>query len=110
MQTHKLRVRRSDILWAAAFYLITIVTFAILFFIARNPNQKSFNQPMDWFDCFYLSVTTITTTGYGDIYPTSHLARFTAMLEMLVGVFINVTLFATISNNLFVRLETDKQP
>ena len=38
-----------------------------------------------YFDCLYLSVSTITTTGYGDITPLTTLTRLISCLEMLSG-------------------------
>ena len=38
------------------------------------------------FDFLYLSMTTLTTTGYGDVLPISSWARSIVMLEQFVGV------------------------
>ncbi|MFA6075593.1 MAG: potassium channel family protein [Negativicutes bacterium] len=38
-----------------------------------------------YFDCLYLSIATITTTGYGDITPLTMLTRLICCLEMLSG-------------------------
>ncbi|MEI7590764.1 MAG: potassium channel family protein [Deltaproteobacteria bacterium] len=46
---------------------------------------KPSNQTHVYFDCFYLSVATITTTGYGDITPLTPLTRLISCLEMLSG-------------------------
>ena len=43
------------------------------------------NQTHVYFDCVYLSVATITTTGYGDITPLTPLTRLISCLEMLSG-------------------------
>lgn len=44
----------------------------------------------------YYSVVTITTLGFGDIYPASHLARSLTSLEVLFGVFYLGTLISTL--------------
>ena len=43
------------------------------------------NQVRVYFDCLYLSVATITTTGYGDITPLTMSPRLISCLEMLSG-------------------------
>ena len=45
------------------------------------PNNKF---PM-YFNCFYFSVSTITSVGYGDITPTSTIARFLVCMEAVFG-------------------------
>jgi voltage-gated potassium channel len=37
---------------------------------------------------FYFTVTTITTTGYGDLSATNTLERYMAVLLMVIGVVI----------------------
>ncbi len=39
-----------------------------------------------WFDCLYMTVITITTTGYGEIRPLSYAGRILSMFLMFVGV------------------------
>jgi len=43
------------------------------------------DQTRVYFDCLYLSISTITTTGYGDITPLTTLTRLISCLEMLSG-------------------------
>lgn len=40
----------------------------------------------NYFDALYWATTTLTTVGYGDIYPTSELSRFISMVSALLGV------------------------
>ena len=46
----------------------------------RNPNVHGF-----W-DCFWWTMTTITTVGYGDIYPVTDGGRILAIFLMLGGI------------------------
>lgn len=39
-----------------------------------------------FFDALYWATTTLTTVGYGDIYPVSEIGRFISMLSSLLGV------------------------
>lgn len=43
-----------------------------------------------WTQCFYYSVTTLTTVGYGDLVPTHDLSRFVAAWYILIGVTITL--------------------
>ena len=38
------------------------------------------------FDAIYWSACTLTTVGYGDIYPTSEVGRLISMVSAIVGV------------------------
>jgi len=44
-----------------------------------------------WFDCFYMTLTTMTTIGYGELHPLSHAARifnsFFIVAAVVAGVF-----------------------
>ena len=48
------------------------------------------------FDFIYFSAVTISTTGFGDIVPASHSARFLAMCEIAVWVSYTVSVFALV--------------
>lgn len=39
-----------------------------------------------WYELFYFSVTTLSTTGFGDVVPVSSAARSATILEQLAGV------------------------
>jgi voltage-gated potassium channel len=40
----------------------------------------------NFFDAIYWAVVTLTTVGYGDIYPTSDTGRIVSMLSSFVGI------------------------
>lgn len=41
---------------------------------------------VDFFDALYWATTTLTTVGYGDIYPTTDIGRIISMLSAILGV------------------------
>jgi hypothetical protein len=53
---------------------------------------------IDSYALLYFSITTLTTTGYGDIVPISTYARSLANLEQLVGVFYVAVLVARLAS------------
>ena len=44
---------------------------------------ESFNS---FFDAFYWAVVTLTTVGYGDIYPVSYFGRIIGMFSSFMGI------------------------
>lgn len=52
-----------------------------------GPGQLDFTQPGVFFRLIYFSLTTLTTTGYGDVIPLTNHARSVVMIEEFSGVF-----------------------
>lgn len=76
--------------YAALFSLITTV-FACLFRIADGHSQHAlFSGPsgpmrLNFRDALHFSIVTISTVGYGDIWPVDDGARLLAAVEVLAG-------------------------
>ena len=49
-------------------------------------------------EMFYFSLVTFTTTGFGDIVPTSNLSRFPVSLEVIVGFISTIFVISNFSN------------
>ena len=58
---------------------------------------------MHSFDAFYFSFITLSTVGYGDITPMSHVARTLAMTEAMTG-----TLYIAVLISRLVALYTSQ--
>ena len=52
-----------------------------------GPGHLDFVQPGNFFKLIYFSLTTLTTTGYGDFIPLTNHARSLVMVEEFSGVF-----------------------
>ena len=81
----KERVVLLTVLGIAVFYIFA--TALIMFNVELN------NQSVDgvvvfesFFDALYWATTTLTTVGYGDIYPVSNVGRIVSMISSLFGV------------------------
>ena len=63
---------------------MTWLTSAAAFTLAEDVGD---GEPIDsFFDALWWSTTTITTVGYGDIYPITTAGRIVAGLTMIVGI------------------------
>ena len=69
----------------AMFY--TFVT-ALIMFNAGNGVEPETGKLLfnDFFEAFYWAASTLTTVGYGDIYPVNDLGRAISMVSALVGI------------------------
>jgi voltage-gated potassium channel len=62
----------------------TWVTSAVAFTIAENVGNNGRYQ--SFFDALWWSAATITTVGYGDMYPITTIGRLVGVITMLVGI------------------------
>ena len=69
----------------ALFYIF--VTALFMFNVEQSVNPKTGELFFDdFFDAIYWSTCTLTTVGYGDIYPISDIGRIVSMFSSLVGI------------------------
>jgi voltage-gated potassium channel len=71
------------LVWIVA-YILVAKTVPDSFAITAGPSGQ---RVMDGFNAFYFSFATLTTIGYGDITPTSNIARMLAVMEAVTGMF-----------------------
>ena len=77
-----LRERAASLAFGLAGF--TCLTSAVAFTIAEDVGQ---GRKIDsFFDALWWSSSTITTVGYGDIYPVTAIGRLIAIFTMLVGI------------------------
>ena len=69
------------LLWAFAYQLVDRSAPDSFAFTVGPPSSRS----LEGFNSLYFSITTLATSGYGDIVPVSGLARMLAMAESIVG-------------------------
>ncbi len=67
-------------------YLVANLLFGCLYtLIGLNHFAKASGAPMGFVDAFFFSAQTLTTVGYGHIYPIGTLASAVSAVESLVG-------------------------
>jgi hypothetical protein len=95
------RVTANEILGACSAYLILAIVWAHIFHIVGVLAPGSFqglaesgNEGALQSDLLYFSVTTLTTSGIGDIVPINRIARMLTALEAVVGQLYLVVLVA----------------
>jgi len=74
------------VLSLAIFYIF--ITALIMFNAEESAVHPETGEILfnDFFDAFYWSVCTLTTVGYGDIYPTSDTGRVISIISSIVGI------------------------
>ena len=62
-------------------------------------------RPDNWMTTLYFSVVTLTTLGYGDIVPTSAMARIVTLVEVITGYMMLGGLLGIFANKMARRAE-----
>ena len=69
-------------------------------FYSLDPNSVAGTTTSEWFlDCFFFSVQTLATVGYGHMYPQTIYGHIVSTVEIMTGVF----LLAVMTGLIFVR-------
>lgn len=69
-------------------------------FLAEVDANEQINEPLD---ALWWGVTTLTTVGYGDIYPVTAEGRLAAGALMILGITLWAAITATITSRLIVQ-------
>lgn len=77
-----LRAMEALILVAAMFLAI----FAEVYLMISATNVDAFTEPLDAFSSYYFALTVLATVGFGDITPSTTLARSVTMAQMAVDI------------------------
>src|ERR1700745_647643 len=84
--------------FVASLYIGLNLLFAALYSLQKGSIAGSTGGHW-FFDCFFFSVQTLATVGYGHMYPQTLYGHIISTIEMLIGIF----LLATMTGLIFVR-------
>lgn len=84
----------SEFIYLAGFSIFTIVFGAIGIYLVEPGNPNANIKNLD--DAFWWAVSTITTVGYGDVYPVTTAGRIIATIIMFAGIGILGTFISTV--------------
>src|SRR4051794_21463970 len=65
-----------------------LLVFASVYVQIETNQPNSFTEALSRTDALYFTVTVFATVGFGDIAPTSELARIVTMTQMLMGLIV----------------------
>jgi inward rectifier potassium channel len=82
----------------ATMYIALNLLFATLYSLERNSIAGSTGGSW-FFDCFFFSVQTLATVGYGHMYPQTLYGHVVSTIEIMSGIF----LLAVVTGLIFVR-------
>jgi hypothetical protein len=93
LQEHEVNFR--TILGAISVYVMLGILFTWVYVAVDKLQAGSFfGQPTQVGDFVFFSITTLSTTGYGNLVPAAQPGRMLSGIEMLVGQIFLVTLIA----------------
>ncbi len=65
---------------------IGVLLFTLILFLGIGTVAYHELEDWGWTDSFYFSATTLTTVGYGDLYPTTNASKIFTSIYILIGV------------------------
>lgn len=88
-------VRYRGFAWLVTSWLGVMVLTSIALYVAERGVNATVDSP---FDAFWWGISTLTTVGYGDVYPMTPEGRIAAAVLMLLGISLFSAITATITS------------
>lgn len=98
----RLFARNEEIIFSALNLLVFIFIISAFVFVLQESRNESIN---DYVDALYFTITTLTTTGFGDVILVENQGRILSIIIMIVGVALFIRLVQTCFKPNKVRYE-----
>jgi hypothetical protein len=111
-----LDVTRDELFAIGATFTLLAWAFAYTYLVCQAVEPGSFTAAVDpgadrsWMDMLFLSFTTLSSTGLGDIVPVKPFARALVMLEMVAGLAFVAVVESRLVGLLIIRRSPREQP
>lgn len=92
------------LVWVFAAWLAVMALCSLALYAAENGVNQAVSSP---FDALWWGITTMTTVGYGDVYPVTPEGRLAAIVLMTLGIALFLLITATITS---FMLESHEDP
>lgn len=94
--------RNEEVVFSALNLIVFIFVVTAFVFVLQQETNPEIN---DYIDALYFTITTLTTTGFGDVILVGSQGRLLAVVVMIVGVALFIRLVQTIFRPTKVRYE-----
>jgi hypothetical protein len=104
----------NRVIGSIALYLLIGLIFSIIYtaLLEFSPNAIKGIEVANWYDNMpqttYFSFVTLTTLGYGDMSPLTHLAEMIVVIEAVTGMFYIAIIVASLIGGLINRPPADR--
>src|SRR5262245_31708873 len=98
--THVERLaNHRGLVWLIVAWIAVMVFCAVGLFVVENGVNAAVESPLD---ALWWGLTTMTTVGYGDVFPTTGEGRVVAAVLMILGIGLYSIITATVTSFLIV--------
>jgi hypothetical protein len=111
-----LEVTRDELFAIGATFTLLAWAFAYTYLVCQAIEPGSFTAAVDptgdrtWTDLLFLSFTTLSSTGLGDVIPVKPFARALVMLEMVAGLAYVAVVVSRLVGLLIIRRAPHHEP
>lgn len=104
--TNAIKQKKNQLVSSTIVIVTMILIFSVLMYNIENTAQP--DKFTSIFDALWLSISTITTVGYGDIYPITTLGRLLGAVIAILGVALIAVPTGIISSGLMEQINQNK--